>query len=168
MDTPKKFFTGRTLGFMSLASIAVLVVLFYILNSFIYKQKQGTGVVVEPNSPSIVGEPTFVWKYENDATQNPDGFPQTVVSVVATYPNGASETKKIDTVDGSCNDLPDAEADSVPGTTAVQCYYAGFGYRFKITQGPASYLVQRKEFEEASPDYNPPVAEYEVVAEFAL
>lgn len=168
MNTPHTFFTGRAKGFVILASIALLVVLFYILNSFIYKQKQGDPVVALPQNTAVVGEPTFTWMYEPDTTLNPDGFPRTVVSVVATYPSGASETKKIDTVDGSCNDLPDAEVGSVSGTTTVQCYYAGFGYRFKITQGPVSYLVQRKEFEEASPDYNPPVAEYEVVAEFAL
>lgn len=112
--------------------------------------------------------PVFIWKYEKDNMLNLDGFPQTNIFLEATYPSGAVQTKLIDTTPGSCNDLPDPDEGSVSGSTNIQCYSAGLGYRFKVTKGEESYLVERKTFEESLPDYNPPLYEYEVFAEFPL
>ena len=109
---------------------------------------------------------TFVWKYEKANSLNPDGNPQTKVFLEAKYFNGKVESKLIDTTDGSCNDLPEKEAGSVPNGANIQCYYAGLGYRYKITKGIDSYQVQRKAFEEALPNHTPPLYKYEVVAEF--
>lgn len=110
----------------------------------------------------------FMWEYKSAATLNPDGIPETEVYLVATYANGKKETKLIDTIPSSCNDLPDAEEGSVNGTKNIQCYGAGLGFKFKITKGESSYQVQRQMFEEASSDYNPPRYDYVVVAEFPL
>lgn len=112
--------------------------------------------------------PVFMWKYEKDDSFNLDGVPQTNIFLEATYPNGAVETKLIDTTESSCNDLPDSEEDSVLNSTTIQCYGAGLGYSFKITKGENSYFIERKMFEEALPDYDPPLYEYEVVSEFPL
>ena len=167
---PHKFFTRRTIGFSILLVIGGLVISFYALNNYIYKEKQGNAVV----TPIMIqGENkyealSFIWSYEKDKTLNPDGQPQNNIFLEVKYANGVEEKKLIDTTPGSCNDLPDKEADSVPDSTNIQCYYAGLGYRFKITKKENLYLVQRKTFEEALPDYDHPKYKYEVVSEFPL
>ncbi|MES2930745.1 MAG: hypothetical protein V4665_03095 [Patescibacteria group bacterium] len=112
--------------------------------------------------------PVFAWKYEKADSLNLDGIPNTNIFLEAKYPGGEVQRKLVDTTHGSCNDLPDSDKDSVPGTLNIQCYSAGLGYRFKIVQGEKSYLVKRKTFEEALPDQNPPAYEYETVSEFPL
>lgn len=112
--------------------------------------------------------PTFVWSFAEDDSLNLDGMPQTNVLLNATYSDGEAISKLIDTTPGGCNELPEAAEDSVAGSAVVQCYSAGLGYRYKITEGDISYLVWRKTFEEALPDHTPPPYEYEVVAEFPL
>ncbi len=110
--------------------------------------------------------PTFAWVFAEDHSLNPDGFPQTTVSLVATYPDGSVKDRLIDIVPGGCSILPDPEEGSLHGSSAVQCYYAGLGYRYRVVTGDTSYLVERKTFEEASPDYEPPQQEYETISEF--
>lgn len=117
---------------------------------------------------SGVGVSAFAWRFEQADSLNLDGIPETDIFLDATYQNGEVQTRLIDTVSSSCNELPDTEPDSVEGTTNIQCYGAGLGYRFKITRSDESYLIERKMFEEALPDYNPPVYEYETVMEFPI
>ncbi len=109
--------------------------------------------------------PVFAWSYKKATSLNPDGMPNTDVFLTVNYGNGVTQTKLIDTTPGSCNDLPDRDADSVPNSTNIQCYAAGLGYRFKITKGSLAYLVQRKEFEEGTPESKPTTQKYQVVAE---
>lgn len=111
---------------------------------------------------------TFSWSYEEADSLNPDGMPETDIYLEAVYGDGARERVMIDTVPSSCNALPDADSDSLPGSTTVQCYGAGLGYRYKVTRGEDAYLVQRQEFEEATPEYEPVPQNYEVIAELAL
>ncbi len=141
---------------ISILIIAVLVAGFYILNNHIYQEKQGIGV------------PTFSWRFEEAETLNGDGNPNTNVFLDLKYPGGEVKSRLIQVSHGSCNILPDAQIDSTPGTTNIQCYGAGFGYRFKIVTSENSYLVMRQEFDEGSPDYNPPIQEYKVVLEIPL
>lgn len=143
--------------------IAALVAGFYALNNYIYEEKQGDGIVTQPSQTET---PTFTWRFEPADTLNGDGNPNTDVFLDAKYSNGEVRSKLIQVSHGSCNELPDADSDSLSGTTNVQCYGAGFGFTFKITKGENSYLVMKKEFEEGSPDYDPPVQSYEVVSEF--
>lgn len=159
----RRFFVGRAIGFVVLFGIALLVAGFYALNSYIYKEKQGDVEVV-----SGVGVNAFAWRFEQAESLNLDGIPETNIFLDTTYQSGEVQTRLIDTVPSSCNEVPDAESDSVEGTTNIQCYGAGLGYRFKITRNDDSYLVKRKTFEEATPDYNPPVYEYETVMEFPI
>lgn len=139
-----------------------LIGVFYAFNDYIYKEKQGDGIQIEKETEA----PIFTWRFEPADTLNGDGNPNTNVFLDAKYIDGEVVSKLIQVSHGSCNELPDADADNVPGTTIVQCYGAGFGFYFKITKGEKSYLVMKKEFEEGSPDYDPPVQEYKVVAEF--
>lgn len=159
----RRFFVGRAIGFVVFFGIAFLVAGFYSLNSYIYKEKQGDVDMV-----SGVGVSAFAWRFEQADSLNLDGIPETDIFLDATYQNGEVQTRLIDTVSSSCNELPDTEPDSVEGTTNIQCYGAGLGYRFKITRSDESYLIERKMFEEALPDYNPPVYEYETVMEFPI
>ena len=161
--TVTKFFIGRAIV------VSILLVLGF--GVFVYK----TYFTTPPNAETPVQEtvgttepPVFVWKYEKANTLNLDGIPKTNVFLEATYSNGVVERTLIATTDGGCNDLPESDKDSVPTSTDAQCYAAGLGYHFKVTKGSTSYLVQKKRFEEASPDYTPPASVYEVVGEFPL
>lgn len=136
---------------------------FFVLNSYIYNEKQVENKTLESNQT-----PIFIWEFEEADSLNLDGIPQTNIFLKATYSNGAVERKLIKTSDTSCNELPDGEEDNVPGSTSIQCYGAGLGYRLKVTKGTESYLVLQKKFEEGSPDYTPPNQEYKFIAEIPL
>lgn len=159
--TLRKFFLGRSLVFILLILIGVA--------AFLYMTYVSDAPERHTVEPVTQGEPTaassFVWRFEEADSLNPDGMPETEICLDVTYTDGSVVTELVDTTHASCNALPDTDADSVPGTSNIQCYGAGLGYRFKITRGEESYLVQRKMFEEASPEYEPPVQEYETVSE---
>lgn len=160
----KKFFTSRAiaLSLLLLFGLTILIYKRYVTSPNINEVSEATVQEQIQNS----GLPVFVWKYEKDDSLNPDGQPNTNIFLEAKYPSGITETKLIDTTPGSCNDLPESDIDTVPGSTNIQCYSAGLGYTFKITKGENSYIIKRKIFEEASPEYNPPLQEYQVVSEF--
>jgi hypothetical protein len=107
--------------------------------------------------------PTFTWSYDR---REVDGIPKTTVSLTAKRGNATPETKAVDTVEGDCNASDSPDADAVAGSTMITCYYAGLGRVFKVVQSGSGYAVQRKIFEEASPDYDPPAPAFETVATF--
>lgn len=128
------------------------------------------GVAIEPIQPVVEegsepqGEPTFSWSYSTDESEE---IPRTTISLRAMYFDGTSRTKEIDTVDGTCNTYPSPDDDVYPKSDQIICYYAGFGLYYKVVAtGNGTYSVQRREFEEASPDYSPPIAAFETIAEF--
>ncbi len=116
-----------------------------------------------PVSSAAVGKPAFEWLYESFETE---GIPQTKISIAATYPDGAVVTKYVDDIEGSCNEYAERDSDAYDQASMIICYYAGLGHYFKVVESDGSYLVQRKVFEEASPEYDPPVQAYETVATF--
>lgn len=107
----------------------------------------------------------FSWEFKEASSLNPDGNLQTEIYLKILRDGGGTETKMIDTVNGSCNDLPDADKDVVENSTQIQCYYAGAGERFKIVKDGEVYQVKRQIFEEGLPDYNPPTEEYKMFME---
>jgi len=155
--TLHEFFKGRAIV------IAVLVVIFF---GFLIYGKHFS------DSPSYElekkGSMVFEWKFEESKVLNPDGNPANNVFLLVTYESGRADKKLMDTTDGGCAELPDAEKGSAPDTKNIQCYYAGLGFKYKITKGDFSYLVLRKAFEEGSPEYIPPEQEYEKIAEFPI
>ena len=168
MDTNKKFL-DKKVGTIILLSIVVIILGFFAFNNYIYNEKQGDpNNQINTETKLGTGVPIFMWRYERASTLNLDGNPNTDIFLDLAYENGVVANKLIDTVPGGCNELPDNEVDSMENTKDMQCYSAGLGYRYKITQGVSSYQVQRKTFEEGLPDYTPPAYEYEVVAEFPL
>ena len=157
----KDFFVGRAVVF------SILLLIGFCIFAYRAYAPVGNGMpaVTEERAALVTG---FAWEFEDDETLNPDGGPQTNVFLSIAYADGSSERRLIDTTAGSCNALPDTDEDSALGTASIQCYYAGFGYRFKITEGEGGYLVRRQEFEEASPEYVAPAYEYETVSEIRL
>lgn len=106
----------------------------------------------------------FEWVYESKDEK--DGIPQTAISLVAHYTDGTTEKKLVDDIEGGCNEYSSPDKDVYTGSKMIICYYAGFGRYYKVVKAGDAYLVQRKEFEEASPDYNPPVQSFQTIVQF--
>lgn len=122
-----------------------------------------TGVSGDTQTP--IGEPVFTWSYE--PIDESAEIPRTSVSLTANYPDGNKITKQIEVIQGGdCNEYQSPDQDVYPKSEMIICYYAGFGEYYKVVKDVDKYLVKRKMFEEASPDYNPPQAQFEVLAEF--
>lgn len=109
------------------------------------------------------GDPTFTWQYTYITSGD---FPQTKVALTATYPDGTTIKKDIDTPDGSCNEYATPDKDIYPGSTMSICYAAGLGHYYKVVHVNNDYLVKRKTFEEGSPEYTPPDLPFETIAKF--
>ena len=123
-----------------------------------------TDSVVIETSRDVV----FDWRFKEADSVNGDGNPNTNVFLDAKYSDGEVVSELVQVSHGSCNELPETNNDTLSGTKNVQCYGAGFGFTFKIVKGEDSYEVMKKEFEEGSPDYDPPIQDYKVVKEFPL
>ena len=118
----------------------------------------------EEESPKAEpGQPTFTWSYTERMEK---GIPYTEIMIIATYESGATLTKPVDRVEGNCNGYEPADADVYERSTMIICYYAGLGRYFKVVAEDGEYRVLRKIFEEASPDYDPPVQPYEPIVRF--
>jgi len=129
----------------------------------IFSVTDSVKLLKEENIKEIIG---FSWEFQEASSLNPDGNPNTEIYLKILREGGVAETRMMDTVNGSCNDLPDADNDVADNSTQIQCYYAGAGERFKIVKSGEVYQVKRQIFEEGSPDYNPPIEEYKVFMEF--
>ena len=110
--------------------------------------------------------PSFHWGYEQLGKAGEDEIPRAKVSLTARYADGTETTKEIDTIDGSCNTYTDYEPGIYPRSQMIICYYAGFGRYYKVVESEGAYLVQRREFEEATPDHDPPQQEFQTIARF--
>lgn len=163
-------------GFFTDRIVLVGIVLGLFVGTYAYVRRhpapepapQPAAPISQVEQEAIAGIPDFAWRYEKSEQLDLDGQPQTALFLEATYPGGKVERKLVDTKPGSCNDLPDPDVDSFPGTMTAQCYAAGLGYRYKVTRGVATYEVKRRSFEEALPGVTPPETSYEVIAEFPL
>lgn len=112
---------------------------------------------------STLGAPTFAWSY---APYEEDGIPRNVVNLTATYPDGTTRIQEVDKVQGGCNEHPSPDKDVYKQSEMIICYYAGLGVYYKVVEADGAYNVMRKEFEEASPDYNPPVQNFQTIVKF--
>ncbi len=146
-----------------IGSIAFLVIGFFILNSYIYSEKQTDSPEVERASVILLDNPSFEWVYvESENTE----IPETTISLTAQDSNGSVISKPIDTIAGGCNEYEERDADVYQNSTMIICYYAGLGHYYKVVESGEHYLVKRKVFEEASPEYTPPIEEFETIAQF--
>ncbi len=125
----------------------------------------GKGIlsVADMGSSKPFKNATFEWVY---TTYTKDEIPRTDISIKATYEDGTTETKKVDTIQGSCNKYTERDADVYPSSQMIICYYAGLGRYYKVVKNENIYRVQRKEFEESSPDYSPPQQTFQTIIQF--
>lgn len=142
--------------------IAVIICGYFLLRDTTPNESPMQTPVTE--TPAPVGEPMFAWEYES-LGEDEMGILRTNIGIAATYPDGTVVRKELREVQGGCNDYPDPDRDTYEGMM-IMCYYAGFGEYYKIVKTDLGYDVRRKEFEEASPDYEPPLMEYETIATF--
>ena len=151
----------------ALIAILVLVIGFYTIRFL--GQKRSAEIREKEITETMDSNPqSFEWKFENADSLNLDGQPNTDVFVEVTYESGEVKAFLVDTQSGGCNALDSADEDKAIGSKNAQCYGAGLGFTYKITKGEDSYLVKRKQFEEALPDYNSPAMKYEVIFELLL
>lgn len=144
-------------------AVALGLALVIVLASFFILRETAIAPTVVHESEVSKGAPLFSWTYR-DYVEN--DIPRSEISLVATYGDGTRTTKVIDTVEGSCTPYESTEEQVYEHASMILCYYAGFGLYYKVVEKSGSHLVQRKEFEEASPDYDPPVQPYETIATF--
>ena len=151
-----KIIITATIGIVVLGAIVFLVT---------QKEPTSSEMVGEIKDDEVKskGEPEFSWSYE---AFEEDMIPKTHISLTATYEDGTKRRQMIDTIEGDCNEYVEPDSDVYARSTMIICYYAGFGRYYKVVEADGRYAVERKEFEEASPDYEPPVQEFEVIARF--
>lgn len=141
-----------------LLSFAVVVVGFFMLSP-----NNGDYTPDLPTTMKGEGLPDFSWSY---ATSTVDSISYSEISLTATYENDVTEVKRIDRIEGDCNEYAERDADVYEKSPMIICYYAGLGRYFKVVQEEDGFVVLRKVFEEAAPDYTPPIEEYETVTRF--
>jgi hypothetical protein len=108
-------------------------------------------------------QPTFEWTFVSSEKED---IPQTTISLIQRYSDGRAVTKTIDTVGGSCNAYEESDADIYQNSSMIICYYAGLGQYYKVVAKGKGYEVQRKVFEEGSPDYEPAPEQFETIVRF--
>lgn len=115
------------------------------------------------NQQTGTGKPAFAWSYESSEKEE---IPWTKISLTAAYENGIRKTKEVDAVQGSCNAYVSPDKDVYSGSEMIICYYAGLGHYYKVVEAEGGYSVRRKIFEEASPEYDPPVFPFAEITRF--
>lgn len=126
-------------------------------------EKPVAATTTKPTPVTVVKQPTFTWSFR----KTPRGdIAMTEITLTATYPDGAKIAKIIETIEGGCNEYSSPDKDVYAKSKMIMCYYAGIGRYYKVVKDNTGYAVMRKEFEEASPDYNPPVQEFKEVNRF--
>lgn len=145
-----------------------IVIALFVAIVLIKNTRTETRVSPTPQDPLPSSVVSFKWHFEEARTLNPDGVPQTNVYLLVTYADTTSEQKVIDTVNGSCSDLPGNYPGDISNTGKIQCYSAGLGQQYRITREKSSYRIERKLFEEALPDPSSTVYDWELVTEFSV
>jgi len=144
--------------YISKALTVILVIIVGFFTIRFLDQKRSAEISENEDVEVVDSNPeSFEWKFEDADSLNLDGQPNTDVFVEVTYESGEVRDVLVDTQPGGCNTLDSADEDNALGSKNAQCYGAGLGFTYKITKEEDSYLVKRKQFEEALPDYNPPV-----------
>ena len=163
--------------------IIVIIVILAIIAGYFYTQQTSVTTVDEQTgatstlqtatstsaTPSATpttgskGLPNFEWGFK---LSEKNAITYTTLSLTATYQNKSKTTKVIGTVQGTCNVYDDRDANAYKASEMIICYSAGAGTYYKVVQNGNSYNIQKKDFEEASPSYNPPARSYATVVTF--
>lgn len=144
--------------------ILLLVLALVSISWYFYAKRSTVDSVPTPQAETpVLKEASFEWIYTYSSKSD---IPRTGIDLRATYRDGTTETKHVDDIEGGCNEYEEKDRDTYPKSQMIICYYAGLGRYYKVVKQEHTYLVQRKEFEEASPDYSPPKQEFQTIAEF--
>ena len=143
--------------------LVVLLGIALIACVYFFVRPIGEPVAPAPEVPAARGPATFTWSYRQFER---DSIPYSRISATATYADGSTETKEIDTIEGSCNVYEERDKDVYEKSDMIICYYAGLGRYYKITEAETGYEIERRIFEEGSPEYEPPTLPYEAIATF--
>lgn len=151
----------------SLTIIGIIFILVAGIALIIFSRKDAANLPVNDfpsvtQSDEVRSNPQFEWRYE---TSEKAQIPQTQISLIASYSDQTSKVKVIDMVEGSCNIYDKRDADVYIKSDEIICYYAGLGRYYKVVKAEDGFKVKRKIFEEASPEYNPPQQEFEIIDE---
>jgi hypothetical protein len=103
----------------------------------------------------------FEWSSQSK-DMDEKGIVWTDVYLMVAHADGTNEKKYIASVQGSCNDI-DADEPLALGSSVFQCYAAGFGDKFRVMDSGDAYLLQRQEFQEATPDDTSPLPEFKTI-----
>lgn len=160
-----EFYQKKAIGF-------IIVVIVFIIGYFVFskispKNQVNDDLVSSEVVNEIVptGKPVLTWDLQyTDETE----YPETTLSLKATYENDVIITKEIDTAQGSCNVYDNPKKEVIyEKSEMIICYFAGLGHYYKIVENQeGKYDVQRRIFEEGSPDHNPPVLPFETIVQF--
>ncbi len=162
----------NTKTIISLIVVILTIVAIVLLTKGGLVNRENDLLPVEQATVSDLTSPvsTFTWRYEA-GNMSLDGLPKTIVFLDVMYENKKILPIRIEEVEGSCNDVDPnkkEDTDMLDGTTKIQCYAAGFGELYKITNGADSYQVVRKHIEEGNPEVTPVNFEYEKITEVPL
>jgi hypothetical protein len=150
--------------FLVVGVVAVLVV----VALYLFNNSESVADVDVVQTEQRENPATFTWRFTDSSIDNLDGLPQTDIFLSVTYGTQTVEGL-VDTVDGGCSQLDGERYDGdISAVGRVQCYAAGFGQQYRVTQSSDVFFVERKFFEEAMPEIAPPVYEWEVVSEFSF
>ncbi len=144
-----------------MSGLVVLVIV--ALGIFYLTKNTSEDVRMVPPIPPDKTNAKFEWVYESKGEK--EGIPQTTINLVGHHMDGTTETNHVDDIEGRCNEYANPDKNVYKGSTEIICYYAGFGRYYKVVQSGERYLVQRKEFEEAGPDYNPPIQQFKTIVQ---
>ena len=150
--------------------LIIVAVVAIIAVAAVYVYRSGTNEVLVSPAPieSTTEGTTFAWLFAEAKTKNLDGLAKTDIFLTITY-NHRSIERLVDTVPGGCSLLEGQIFEGDISTAgSVQCYSAGFGQQYRVTQSGNVFIVERKFFEEALPDITPSVYEWEAVSEFSF
>ena len=151
-----------------ISTILIIILLLVGLTAYYFSVKYSgeTSRLEQTNQEkdwTLLGAPTFEWTY---TPFEKDFIPYNVVSLTATYFDSTTRIKEIDTIEGGCNEYVNPDKDVYSKSVEIICYYAGFGRYYKVVEDGKEYLVKRKEFEEGSPEYNPPIQDFMTIEKF--
>lgn len=160
-----EFYQKKAIGFIIV--VIVFTIGYFVFSKISPKNQVNDGLVSNEvvNEIAPTGKPVFTWDFQR--VEDGD-YPKTIVSVSAKYENDVIVKKEIDTAQGSCNVYDNPKKEVVyEKSEMIICYFAGLGHYYKIVENQeGKYDVQRRIFEEGSPDYNPPVLPFETIVQF--
>lgn len=122
-----------------------------------------TNTSASPKTIVLKAKPvSFTWDTKIVTDKPETGTVESQVNLIATFADKSTQKVEVGVFGGSCN-LQDIDVKLALNSKQLTCYFAGAGDNFRVVEANGKFMVQRQEFEEGSPDYNPPIQKFETV-----